>query len=47
MIEIYDQVRKTFITPRIPDMDYVPTYDKSESESEFDESIGERAKMRK
>ena len=29
MIEVYDQVRKIFIVPStIPDMNYVPTYDK-------------------
>ena len=29
MIEVYDQVRKIFIAPStIPDMNYVPTYDK-------------------
>ena len=35
MIEVYDQVRKFFITPcSIPDMDYVPTYDKSDYDEE-------------
>ena len=28
MINLYDQVRKILITPRVVDMDYVPTYDK-------------------
>ena len=33
MIEIYDQVRKIFIIPSpVLDMDYVPTYDKSDDE---------------
>ena len=29
MIEVYDQVRKAFITPAVVDMDYVPTFDES------------------
>ena len=30
MIEVYDQVKKKIITPApIPDVDYVPSYDKS------------------
>ena len=32
MIEVYDQVKKEFITPTVVDMDYVPTYDKSDNE---------------
>ena len=38
MIEVYDQVRKFFITPSpIPDMDYVPTSDKSnEDEKDYE-----------
>ena len=40
IIELYDQVRKIFITPSpIPDMDYVQTYDKSdESEEDYESS---------
>ena len=35
MIEVYDQVRKMFTTPSpILDMDYVPTYDKSDEDKE-------------
>ena len=35
MIEVYDQVRKIFTTSSpIPDMDYVPTYDKSDKDKE-------------
>ena len=30
MIEVYDQVRKIFITPTRADMNYVPTYDGSD-----------------
>ena len=34
MIEVYDQARKIFITPSpVPDMDCVPTYDKSDDET--------------
>ena len=38
MIEVYDQVRKNFITlSPIPDIDYVPTYNKSdEYEEDYD-----------
>ena len=35
MIEVYDQVKKVFITPSsLSDMDYVPTYDKSDEDEE-------------
>ena len=35
MIEVYDQVRKIFISPSpVPDMGYVPTYDKSDDEAD-------------
>ena len=35
MIEVYDQVKKTFITHSpISDMDYVPTYNKSVEDDE-------------
>ena len=33
MIEVYDQVRKAFITPRVVDMDYVPTFDESDDKT--------------
>ena len=47
MIEVYDQVSKNFLTPRsIPDMDYVPIYDKSDttdmSDSETEEETAQR-----
>ena len=34
MIEVYDQVRKIFITPTVVDMDYVLTYDESDDEAD-------------
>ena len=47
MIEVYDQVSKNFLTPRlIPDMDYVPIYNKSDttdmSDSETEEETAQR-----
>ena len=43
MIEVYDQVRKIFITPSpIPDMDYVPTYDKSNEDEKYYELTDEQ-----
>ena len=34
MIDLYDEFRKTFITPSpVPDMNYVPTYDESDDEA--------------
>ena len=37
MLEVYDQVRKIFVTFRsIHDMDYVPTYDKSDDDEKTD-----------
>ena len=36
MVEVYDQVRRIFITTSpIPDMDYVPTYDKSNGDEKY------------
>ena len=32
--DIYNQVRKLFIVPSEPDMNYVPTYDKSDDEAD-------------
>ena len=34
MIDIYDQVSKIFIVPSEPDMNYVPTYDKSDDKTD-------------
>ena len=34
MIEVYDQVRKTFITPAVFDMDYVAIYDESDDNTD-------------
>ena len=33
MIEVYDKVRKFFITPTVVDMDYVPIYDESDDKT--------------
>ena len=39
MIDIYDHVRKILITPSpIPDMNYVPNYDKSDDEANNEQS---------
>ena len=43
MIEVYDQVKKKFITPSpVSDMDYVPTYDKSDENEEDYESTNKQ-----
>ena len=39
MTKVYDQVKKDFITPRMVDMHYAATYDKSDDES--DDEIGD------
>ena len=33
MIEVYDQVRKIFITPAVVEMNYVPAYDESDGKT--------------
>ena len=39
MIEIYDQVRKSFINPTVVDMNYVTTYNESDNKT-CDEQLG-------
>ena len=38
MIEVYDQVRKIFITRIVADMNYVPTYDESDDKTGDEQS---------
>ena len=47
MIKIYDKVRKIFITPTVVDMDYIPTYNKSDDEAddETDDKQSDTADM--
>ena len=38
MIEVYDQVRKIFITRIVTDVNYVPTYDESDDKTGDEQS---------
>ena len=42
MIQIYDQARRIFIVPSVPDMNYVQTYDKADDNADKDESANEQ-----